>query len=533
MTTLPDRPFTILLCTMGGQGGGGTEPMAAKGGRILCDWIVHAAHAAGFPVQSTLTPGTGQRTGLNYLYIEIYPVTAATLGERKPVFRLSPRPGDIDLVVAYELLEAGRAITLGLVSHSRTTLIASTHRFYTFAEKGSATDARVDTDALIATAQTNAKDAVLFDMAEICAANGGSINAVAAGALAACSAFPVDATHLERAISELSDGLNPASANLAAFSAGQKAGGGSAGALATPPTPRRRSPLTALRRRITDDYPEIVQPVIHEAVARAADFQSIAYARNFLDRLAPIRALDSGGPEADYALTRETARYLALWMTYDDIIRVADLKTKRDRMARIRAEVGAEPGQPLRLTEFFKPGIDEWTAVLPAPLGRALRKAAARLGVKHRLNVGLHIRSTAIWGFLLLRLVASMRFLRPFSLGRVEETAHIERWLSAIAQAADRDYRLAVEIAECGRLIKGYGETRARGYDKFERLFTKLVEPALGGWLHHDVAGPAVGRARAAAFADPEGDTFESNLDEIAAAANADLAAAETGTTIS
>ena len=517
---------------MGGQGGGGTEPMASKGGRVLCDWIVHAANVAGYPVQSTLTPGTGQRTGLNNLYIEIYPVKTATLAGRKPVFRLAPRPGDLDLVVAYELLEAGRAIAQGLVSRDRTTLITSTHRFYTIAEKASATDARVDSKALIETATASAKNTVLLDMADISATVGGSVNAVAAGALAAHPSFPIDAAQVEKAITELADGINPVRTNLAAFAAGQRASGASGVSPTSASVTRRRTPLAALRQSVADDYPEIVQPIVDEAVARVADFQSVGYAKAFLGRLAPIRTLDSGGPKADYALTQETARYLALWMSYDDIIRVADLKTRHQRLARIRADVGAEPGQPVRVTEFFKPGVDEWTAVLPAPLGRLLRTAATKLGLRHRLNVGLHIRSTAIWGFLLLRLVASLRFLRPFSLGLAEETAHIERWLAAIRQAADRDYRLAVEIAECGRLIKGYGETRARSYDNFDRVFTKLVDPALEGWLHHDIAGPAVGEARAAAFADPEGDTFARRLDEIAVAANADLAAAETGTPI-
>ena len=145
--------------------------------------------------------------------------------------------------------------------------------------------------------------------------------------------------------------------------------------------------------------------------------------------------------------------------------------------------------------------------------------------------MNLHIRSTALWGYFLLRVVANLRFLRPVSLGLVEETARIDRWLTAIQRAADRDYRLAVEIAECARLIKGYGETRQRGYAQFGRVFEKLVQPALDGWLHQDDASVAVRRARAAAFADPDGNNIDARLDEIAAAANADVAAAEIGGT--
>ena len=532
MTDFPKRPYTILLCTMGGQGGAGVEPMAAKGGRILCNWIVLAARAAGFAVQSTLTPGTGQRTGLNTLYIEIYPADAAALAGRKPVFRLAPRPGDIDLLVAYELVEAGRALTQGLVSKDRTTLIASTHRFYTQAEKGVTTDGRIDAAAILAAVKAGAKQSVLFDAAEACR-NGGSVNAVMLGAIAALAPFPIAAEHLEQAIGRADDGINTPAENLAAFARGKAATDSPDGTLPNDESfKRRRGPLPSLRQRIVDKIPAPAQSIVQEAAARVAEFQNLAYANHFLDRLATIRRIDGGGPANDYSLTRETARHLALWLSYDDIIRVADLKTRPDRLARIRAEVDAGSREPLRITEFFKPGLDEWTAVLPTAVGRSLRQLATRFGLRDRLNLGLHIRSTAIWGYILLRVVARLRFLRPISLGRAEEEARIARWLDAIERAVERDYGLALEIAACARLIKGYGETRQRGYAKFERIFAKLVEPALAGWLHNDNAATAVSRSRAIAFANPEGAIFESQLTEIAAAANADLAAAETGTAV-
>ena len=530
MTELPDRPYTILLYTMGGQGGAGVEPMASKGGRILCNWIVHAARAAGYPVQSTLTPGTGQRTGLNSLYLEICPADAATLGGRKPVFRLGPRQGDVDLVIAYELLEAGRVLSQGFVSKERTTLVGSTHRFFTTAEKVVTTDGRVDPAPITAAVTAGAKRTMLFDMAETSAAAGGSVNAVALGAIAALESFPVDAVHLEQAVTAIPDGLNGAAENLAAFAAGQSAATNSDPELThDSSSKRRRRPVAALDKRVAETFSGDVRSLIQEGVARVADFQSVGYAKAFLDRVDVVHRLDDGGPAGDHVLTRETARYLALWMSYDDIIRIADLKTRRERLTRIRTEVGIDPQQPLRITEYFNPGLDEWTAVLPVALGRSLRTLATRAGLRHRLNMGLHIRSTAIWGYLLLRFVANLRFLRPASLGLAEKTKRIERWLSAIQLAADRDYRLAVEIAECGRLIKGYGETRARGYEKFERVFEKLIQPSLEGWLSNDHAAPAIGKGRLAAFADPDGETFEAKLDEIAAAANVDVAAAETG----
>ena len=77
---------------------------------MLTDWIVAAAADLGFPVQSTSIPGVAQRTGATTYYIEIVPVPARELGGKRPVLALTPGIGDIDLVVASELMEAGRAI---------------------------------------------------------------------------------------------------------------------------------------------------------------------------------------------------------------------------------------------------------------------------------------------------------------------------------------------------------------------------------------------------------------------------------------
>ena len=75
------RPMTILLCALGGEGGG-----------VLSEWLVAAARGAGFPVQSTSIPGVAQRTGATTYYLEIVPVTHVELGGRTPVLSLHPVP---------------------------------------------------------------------------------------------------------------------------------------------------------------------------------------------------------------------------------------------------------------------------------------------------------------------------------------------------------------------------------------------------------------------------------------------------------
>tara|TARA_B100000686_G_C16652945_1_gene896578 strand:- start:20 stop:1096 length:1077 start_codon:yes stop_codon:yes gene_type:complete len=350
------------------------------------------------------------------------------------------------------------------------------------------------------------------------------------GLIAALDSFPIPASLLEQAIQAYPDGLNTTEANLGGFAAARLAASNTQSNALPGPQFRARPAMARLNSRISETFPDSAHFVIREGAARLNDYQNGSYARSYLDRLEPFRTIDDGGPGRDHVLTQETARYLALWMSPEDIIRVADLKSRRDRLARIRSHVDAPAGEPLRVTEFFKPGIEEWTAILPAGLGRWARRAVGRWGNAQAWNVALHIRSTSVWGYLLLRFLANMRFLRTVSLGRAEENARVERWLSAIHSAARRDYRLAVEVAECAQLIKGYGDTRKRGYEKFDLVFSKLVQPALDGWLQPDRAGQAVAEARQAVVADSEASGMEGRLDEIAAAANAHLAAAETGT---
>ena len=97
---------------------------------MLADWIVDVAGRNGYAAQATSVPGVAQRTGATIYYIEMCPVTGRT-----PVFSLMPAAGDVDIVIAAELMEAGRAIMRGFVTPDRTTLIASSHRVLAVSEK--------------------------------------------------------------------------------------------------------------------------------------------------------------------------------------------------------------------------------------------------------------------------------------------------------------------------------------------------------------------------------------------------------------
>ncbi|MEI9849904.1 MAG: DUF6537 domain-containing protein [Sphingomonas sp.] len=225
------------------------------------------------------------------------------------------------------------------------------------------------------------------------------------------------------------------------------------------------------------------------------DYQDAAYAELYLDRLDAVAALD----RPPFELTREAARHLALWMSYEDTIRVADLKTRASRIERVRGEVRIADGQLLHVTEFMHPRLREICEALPAPLGRAIRGSSRLSAFLDRFfRKGRHVRTTGVGWFVLLRIMAGMRRLRPHSLRYGEEQARIERWLDRVRETAAWDLPLATEFVRCQRLIKGYGDTFDRGLRNFDAIMaarpTAAVPPV-----------EFVRRLRELALADEEG----------------------------
>jgi indolepyruvate ferredoxin oxidoreductase beta subunit len=270
-----------------------------------------------------------------------------------------------------------------------------------------------------------------------------------------------------------------------------------------------------LQHRVREEFPPPARAVLKEGVNRLFEYQNLAYAERFLQRLMPIERAELEA-EGHGELVREAGRYLALWMSYEDVIRVAQAKLRPERQARIRREVGAKADEPVRIREYLKPGLDEVTALLPGWLARPLLAAAEKAGWRDRLNIGMTVNSTALWGHFLLRTLASLRFLRPLGYRFKSEQVLIDQWIENITKAAALDLGLATEIASCQRLLKGYGQTHRHGWESFNRIMTTLVTPALrsGGAAGSDPKGAAltIALARDAALADPEGKTLDAAL---------------------
>src|SRR5437588_2092732 len=183
------RPITIAVVALGGEGGG-----------VLADWIVDLAEHAGYLAQATSVPGVAQRTGATIYYVELFPKSAAQAAGRDPVLALMPMPGDVDVVLASELMEAGRAVERGFVTPDKTLLIASTHRVFAMTERIALADGRVDSAALFAACRDAARQFIAFDMAALADATGSVLSAVLLGALAGASALPFPRGAFEAAI---------------------------------------------------------------------------------------------------------------------------------------------------------------------------------------------------------------------------------------------------------------------------------------------------------------------------------------------
>jgi len=258
-------------------------------------------------------------------------------------------------------------------------------------------------------------------------------------------------------------------------------------------------------------YPRPAGEIITAALERLTDYQDIDYAKDFVGRMERFRSLELRHGDGSSRLLCEVARQLALGMAYEDTIRVAELKIRPGRFARVREEAQIAPDQILEIAEFFHPRVQEIADTLPAPAGRwLLRTGWARRIAERLLRKGKIVKTTSVSGFLLLYLLARLKPLRRRSLRFAGEQAALAEWLDLVAETAAVDYALAVEIARARGLIKGYGETLERGRAKFASITATL--PQLRTL---DNAGARVADLIRAAQADEEGSALDRAIKEL------------------
>ena len=300
-----DGIIKLAILAVGGQGGG-----------VLADWIVDVAERNGYIAQSTSVPGVAQRTGATIYYIEMCRDTRPAAG-----LSLMPSPGDVDIVIAAELMEAGRAIMRGFVTPDRTTLIASSHRIAAVSEKIEPGDGRASSAKVLdGRAKRASKRFIAFDMEKIAVENGSMISASLFGALAGSGALPFPRESYEPTIAavgprrqgeprglrrRLSTRARPAEAPMPAARR--------SGAEARPDQLGRRDSRRVARRigagdgpeqllhgwqalaARVDACPEPLRDMAARGLKKVVDFQDLAYGGEYLDRLDRAVALDDAG----------------------------------------------------------------------------------------------------------------------------------------------------------------------------------------------------------------------------------------------
>ena len=267
--------------------------------------------------------------------------------------------------------------------------------------------------------------------------------------------------------------------------------------VAAPVAQPRHPGVRALVNRVQSGFSLPVQPFLLEGVRRLIDYQDLDYAELYLARMHDLatsvtsmqgRAGQVGGADE---LLRETARHLALWMSYEDTARVAALKTRSSRFERVRGEASVHQGQVLAINEYMHPRLQEICETLPASIGRWLMNSSLpRRLVERMTRRGRVIQTSSLRGYLLLRSVAAMKRFRRSTLRYAEENRRIEAWLQRISATLEGSQpsasrsgpelalqpalglalEQALELAFCQRLVKGYSDTHERGVRNYDTV---------------------------------------------------------------
>ena len=488
---------------------------------MLVDWIVALAEHEGWRAQSTSVPGVAQRTGATIYYVEM--IDAGP--NQTPVFSAMAAPGDVDIVIAAEWMEAGRAIQRGLVTPDRTTLIASMHRAFAVSEKKVPGDGVADSGVVTEAARAASRRFVAFDMAALAEQAGSVVSSVLFGALCGSGALPFARAAFEATITRAGVGINSSLRGFALGLDGVNTAPVTVMPVATPPAfqPTGHAPYDALLIRAAA-LPQQAHGMLAEGLRHVVAYQDVAYGSLYLDAVEAVAGHDPDASRPHAArpgqitggisglLTETAAKYIARAMAYDDVIRVAALKTQPSRAGRVQREMG---GEILAVTEFMHPRMEELLGLLPAGLATTIVRRPRLVAMLDRLLCGpKRIRTDTVFGFLLLYTLAGLRGWRPRTSRHAREQARMDAWLEAVRSAGDP--ALAIELLTNQRLIKGYSDTHARGMDKFSRVMAAAARlrgrPDAAAWVR---------RLREAALKDEAGTalddalrTVESFLDE-------------------
>jgi hypothetical protein len=256
---------------------------------------------------------------------------------------------------------------------------------------------------------------------------------------------------------------------------------------------------------LPEGLPEGAAPVVSEGIHRLVDYQGPGYAKLYVDRLRRL----IGRRGVDDAMLCEIARLMAMRMSYEDPIRIAQLKLGEHDAA------AGHPGTP-SVDEVVKFRLDELVGALPATAAEPMLGVLERFGWVHK-PVSIRFSTASRWGLRRLKIEASLRRWRRFSVRYADERVWVERWLHMIDRSLTKQPAAAAEIVQTANMMQGYGDAYRLGLADWHLIIDDLAKPTFDGVLPlADLAG-AVAAARAAARPDPRQVALKRKIDEIRA----------------
>ncbi|MEM7007853.1 MAG: indolepyruvate oxidoreductase subunit beta family protein [Thermodesulfobacteriota bacterium] len=473
----------VLIPAVGGQGGG-----------VLTEWVVQAFFLEDYDAQGISLPGLSQRGGSTVYYLEAHPKPKT---EEKPlIFAQFPVPGEVDIILAQEFLELGRALELGYGS-DKTTIVTSTHRIYSTLEKMPIGSGIYSDENLRKLANAFSTRMIELNALELSKANGMdelAVNGILLGALCESGAVPIDKKSFIKAIEMVGVATN---ASLKAFEVGWNYAHNNNNGNFTDSTKwdefveERSSKLLSEEKKaylariknIESDYPAQLRQILAESVYRLMDYQDLGYADKYLSEVNNIYVIDQNTKGTNYVLTEAYAKNLALLMSYEDGIRVAELKIKSDRFKRIREEMRVKEDQVFHVVDYLKPDAEEIYGLLPNVLVAPVL-SFTRTGLfkkiwrrKKPLTMGQTPVTNSFFGYLRMLMLTKIKFMRPYSWRYKKEHRLIKRYTESLIKYSSYDNKLAAQIAKSAQMVKGYGRVRRRTMDAFYRYLDNIISP--------------------------------------------------------
>jgi hypothetical protein len=242
---------------------------------------------------------------------------------------------------------------------------------------------------------------------------------------------------------------------------------------------------------LPDGLPEGAAPIVSEGIHLLIDYQGPGYASLYVERLRRF----VGRRGVDDVMFGEITRLMAMRMSYEDPIRIAQLKL---------AETGMAPGGPhvRSADDVRKFRIDELIGALPAIVAEPVLDVLEWMGWVH-MPVSIRFSTATRWGIRRLRIEASLRRWRLFSVRYAKERVWVERWLHMIDRSLTKQPAAASAIVQTATMVQGYGDAYRQALADWHAIIDGLVKPTFDENLPLADVAAAVAEARAAVLPDP------------------------------